>query len=328
MLTDPPTVASLVLAQNDVDDDEDDEDDEDEEDPDDDDYIPTTSATVLISKTLSSTLWTTATATQTSLTSPTGRPETVVVDPSRPGNGWYEALIVVHGIIGILVFAAMFPLGGIVIRLLRNSVRKHAGIMIGAYMLALFVLGTGIWIAQQERELGDGHAIIGVVVIAGLFFQPLTGYVHHRLFQKTGSRSSVSYVHMFVGVPLITLGIVNGLLGLRLAHEPSSLQAVYAVVALIIWASWMAVSFIWNRRREQQGMNEKQVQMPSSEMAIRPKYSSEFRTKGLQLPTIEEGPPGSYLKSPQTGQTMRTSTGTATLTTNTLIGGHGAPTQF
>ncbi|KAJ2906750.1 hypothetical protein MKZ38_010741 [Zalerion maritima] len=243
-------VASFALADT----------DDDEDDSDHDENSGALSTSLKATQTVGTTLYSSvagafATATGNAEASAGGDGDG---DGEGEGEGWYEKLIAAHGIVGVVAFAVMFPLGGIIIRLLKNSLKKHAAMMLAAYALALFTLGTGIWIAQEEGDLEEEHSIIGILVIAGLFTQPFTGYLHHKLFVRTGGRTSVSYAHMWIGIPLITVGIVNGFLGLRLAEKGTSLQIAYGVVTILIWIAWMAVSIFSSRGRGRAAAAEKE----------------------------------------------------------------------
>jgi hypothetical protein len=52
-----------------------------------------------------------------------------------------------------------------------------------------------------------------------IFFQPILGYMHHRLFKKYKRRTFWSHAHIWLGRIIITLGIINGGLGLDLANK-------------------------------------------------------------------------------------------------------------
>jgi predicted Na+-dependent transporter len=58
-----------------------------------------------------------------------------------------------------------------------------------------------------------------------------------------------SYLHLFNGRIMITLGIINGGLGLYLAGASQSLKTAYAVVAAVLWALWMLAAFAGEIRR-------------------------------------------------------------------------------
>jgi len=73
-----------------------------------------------------------------------------------------------------------------------------------------------------------------------LFFQPILGFMHHLMFKKHHRRQIWSYGHLWVGRIFITLGIINGGLGLKLANNTRSGEIAYGVVAAIFWLLWMA----------------------------------------------------------------------------------------
>jgi len=90
------------------------------------------------------------------------------------------------------------------------------------------------------------------VLFCLLFFQPLGGILHHLGFARHGRRTLVSHVHVWLGRALVTLGIVNGGLGLLLAsHAPRRAtpdvlrrrHIAYGVSAGVMWLLW-AVSAI------------------------------------------------------------------------------------
>jgi hypothetical protein len=69
------------------------------------------------------------------------------------------------------------------------------------------------------KQLDQAHPIIGIVLFILIFFQPILGYMHHRLFKKYKRRTFWSHAHIWLGRIIITLGIINGGLGLDLAHK-------------------------------------------------------------------------------------------------------------
>lgn len=110
--------------------------------------------------------------------------------------------------------------------------------------------------------LSSYHPIIGIVVLVLLFFQPITGFVHHLRFKKLGKRTAWSYVHVWLGRVGVTLGMVNGGLGLLLASDapaftgfkPSRGQVVaYGVVAAGMWVVWVVAAVVGERRRKRGG---------------------------------------------------------------------------
>ncbi len=155
----------------------------------------------------------------------------------------------VHAVLGPLTFALFLPIGAIVIRTVRGSTWGHAVWMSFCYCLLIIQLGVGIWMALDSDQFDEFHCYIGIVVITCLVVQPATGWVHHLLFKKTQGRTAVSYLHIGLGVALITLGIINAGLGLQLSHEKQqSTYIAYGVLAGVIWLIWMIISGVTHLR--------------------------------------------------------------------------------
>jgi hypothetical protein len=120
-------------------------------------------------------------------------------------------------------------------------------------------LGISIW---QVPNIGDSsvqqltcvqvnnkHPIIGIVVFLALLFQPVLGILHHLGFKRHGRRTFISHLHIWIGRIMITLGIVNGGLGLLLAANSRSGEIIYAVVAAVFWFTWMFAACFGEVRR-------------------------------------------------------------------------------
>jgi len=124
-------------------------------------------------------------------------------------------------------------------------------------VLYIIAFGLGIWMASTIRFgrfnfYNNHHPIIGIVIFAFLFFQPILGIIHHIGFKKHGQRRGASYVHLWLGRVLITLGMINGGLGLQLAgNVRRRIYIAYGVVAGVIWLVWMLTAIFgeWRRSR-------------------------------------------------------------------------------
>lgn len=149
-----------------------------------------------------------------------------------------------HGVLGCLAFAFFFPVGGILLRLLpgRLAVWVHALWQVLGWLAALVTLGMGVWMAKGTEYIETYHAIVGIFVIAAISIQPITGFIHHLRFKSVGRRTLWSYAHMFWGIPVITLGIINGGFGLQLNGASTTYIVVYAIFAVLIWLTWMCIS--------------------------------------------------------------------------------------
>ncbi|QDS71983.1 hypothetical protein FKW77_001490 [Venturia effusa] len=163
-----------------------------------------------------------------------------------------------HGVIACLAWVIFFPLGAIFIRILpgRLSLIVHALFQLFAYVLYIVAFALGCWMASNIRIGGrvnfyeNYHPIIGIVIFAFLFFQPILGVLHHLGFKKTGRRAIASYLHLWLGRILITLGIINGGLGLHLANNVGRRAYIaYGIVAGFFWLMWVIAACIGEARR-------------------------------------------------------------------------------
>lgn len=170
-----------------------------------------------------------------------------------------QKLVIAHGVLAALAFVLLFPLGSILIRLgsFRGLWLVHGLFQLFAYAIYIAAFGIGVYMIQDLPVdlLDDYHPIIGIVVLVLLFFQPILGWVHHLRFKKVGRRTLWSHAHLWLGRGVVTLGMINGGLGMLLAtqtgfYEPSRGQiAAYGVVAGVMWVAWVVASVFGERRR-------------------------------------------------------------------------------
>lgn len=170
-----------------------------------------------------------------------------------------QAMLIAHGVLASLAFVLLFPAGAIAIRLATfpGVVWLHAAFQICAYLVYIAAFGLGVYMATKMKLLNAYHPIIGIVVLVALFFQPILGFMHHLMFKKYQHRTLWSYAHIWLGRIAVTLGIINGGLGLKLANSMhmSSQKGIvaYGVVAGFMWLAWVAASVIGERRRKVAG---------------------------------------------------------------------------
>lgn len=87
------------------------------------------------------------------------------------------------------------------------------------------------------------HPAIGLTVFSLAWTQPISGLTHHVQYVKSQRRSILSWVHIWFGRILITMGIINGGLGLLFSADGSRADYIaYGVVAAIVWLAWLAVT--------------------------------------------------------------------------------------
>lgn len=164
-------------------------------------------------------------------------------------------MLIAHGVLASLAFVILFPAGAIAIRLASfpGVVWFHAIFQMLAYLIYIAAFGLGVYIAMQMEMLNHHHPILGIVVLILVLAQPFFGYLHHLLYKKYESRTLWSYVHIWIGRVAITLGIINGGLGLQWADSMNRSSRggiiAYAVIAVFMWLTWVAAIIIGERRR-------------------------------------------------------------------------------
>ena len=89
--------------------------------------------------------------------------------------------------------------------------------------------------------MDEYHPIIGLVLFAAIFFQAAGGILHHLLFRKHRRSTIVTLSHVWVGRIIITVGMINGGLGLLLANNSTRGQNIaYGVIAGVVWVAYIA----------------------------------------------------------------------------------------
>ncbi|KAK3985488.1 hypothetical protein QBC44DRAFT_345292 [Cladorrhinum sp. PSN332] len=176
----------------------------------------------------------------------------------------------VHGILAALAMVLLFPIGSILLRVLpgRLGVWAHAVFQLVATCIYIAGVGLGIYLVTVVRIPGRSgtllsnpnvnyHPIIGLVLLALFLIQPVIGLIHHFRFRKVQKRQIWSYLHLFNGRVGVTIGIINGGLGLNLANASNYRKRVYIIVAAVVWVLWMSVAIVAelkrfrNRRKEE-----------------------------------------------------------------------------
>lgn len=163
---------------------------------------------------------------------------------TKPSSTRRNALIA-HGVLMSLTFVIFFPLGAIMLRVLAldNLISLHGRFQAFAYVVALAGMGLGIYLAVRPSYIIDVyHPVIGLVVIGLLTLQPVLGTLQHKVWRQEGRRSVWGLAHAWLGRVVLTLAIINGGLGLRLAGNTRGGEIAYGVVAGLVWVAWMAVA--------------------------------------------------------------------------------------
>jgi len=230
----------------------------------------------------------------------------------------FTSLRAAHGVLASLAFVFFFPMGAIIIRLLPSkwTVAIHIAWQVTGYLLFTVAVGLGIYIAQAVNFpnyslLHQAHPIIGLVVFSLITFQPILGVLHHRYFKKYKKRTVWSHGHLWLGRIVITLGIVNGALGLDLANNSQGGLIAYSIIAAIFWLAWMGAAVygeIKRRRKAPDHPPAYQDSIPLGQHAhqhpgpIRPVYAPTYpsysASSDTQVSVRNPSPPNYYGKDP------------------------------
>ncbi|KAL8775921.1 MAG: hypothetical protein Q9194_003501 [Teloschistes cf. exilis] len=176
-------------------------------------------------------------------------------EPSKKPSPVRETAEMTHGILMGIAFVIFFPAGAILIRLLRspNAIWIHAATQLFAYTLALAGFGLGVYIAVYPRkQINVYHPIIGIVVIGFFALQPVWALVQHYYWRKEKKRTVWGIVHVWLGRVVLTLGMINGGLGLMLSDNTTKGEIGYGVVAAVMWLSWAGVA-VWSEFKKAKG---------------------------------------------------------------------------
>lgn len=201
------------------------------------------------------------------------------IGASRSGVN-QQAMLIAHGVLASLAFVILFPAGAIAIRLASfpGVVWLHGAFQVFAYLIYIAAAGLGIYMASGLNLLNNHHPIIGMVILAVLFFQPILGLLHHRLFKKYSHHTLWSYGHIWLGRAAVTLGIINGGLGLKLAGNSRSGEIAYGVIAGFMWLVWVATLVVGERRRKTVIKNAPHKQILGSEGSERTDVPTSIRS--------------------------------------------------
>jgi len=196
-----------------------------------------------------------------------------------------DNILIIHAVLAVFAWAFFVPFGAIILRLNIQSaplLKIHGYCQMFSYLMYMVAAGLGIWLARESAKYkptwSDPHPIIGLVILVVALFQPFLGLIHHDVFksrllkfragmsaQKPG-RTFWGRIHVWIGRILITLGIINGAFGIRLAGTSPFQDATatknayigYGVVAGSIWLLWASVSVIFEHRRTARERRERE----------------------------------------------------------------------
>jgi hypothetical protein len=177
-------------------------------------------------------------------------------------------MLIAHGVVASLAFVILFPVGAIALRLssFPGIVRVHSAFQIFSFLVYIIGVGLGAFVAQDMDLMNDYHPILGIGLLLVMLAMPYFGHMHHKMFVQYKHRTSWSYAHIWTGRVAITLGIVNGGLGLNVAYNLRLVSRpplwAYIPISVIMWLLWAAAMVVGERRKRARAM-EAPVKMES-----------------------------------------------------------------
>ncbi|KAI0445748.1 hypothetical protein F4803DRAFT_506291 [Xylaria telfairii] len=218
----------------------------------------------------------------------------------------YQSLLsyrVAHGALAALAFGFLFPLGAILLRTVpgAGAFPSHWVIQMIAWVLYIIAAGLGLYLLSIVRipsgaglleiAKGNAHPIIGIVLLVFMLFQPVFGVVHHRRFKRLHRRTWASHVHLWTGRLSITLGIINGGLGLALAGVTGAPVIAYSVISGFMWILWVLTTLIWARRDSNAQKNredsERREKITEDSGYVPPRGRSDGAGSGTAAPRVD-----------------------------------------
>jgi hypothetical protein len=136
------------------------------------------------------------------------------------------------------------------------------------------------------------HPIIGLVLFALVSLQPIGGILHHLGYRRTGGRTLISHIHIWMGRIIITLGIINGGLGLRIAGNATRGQQIaYGVVGGIMWLLFILIGVFLAGRGGRRATAAGAGDVKGNGVANGHDYDGPIHTNGEGLYSVPPPPP-------------------------------------
>jgi hypothetical protein len=174
-----------------------------------------------------------------------------------------------HGILMGMAFLGFYPFAALLMRVanFRYVIWVHAGLQVFAMLVMYAGLGAGIWFAKADGSLYDAdtmylkaHTYIGTIVPALMIVQPFLGFLHHRGYVKTGTRTVFTFIHKYYGRIVMLAGAINGIVGREnegtdYAHGRTIYSALFGMV-IGIYVITVAVTAFMRRKNTKKDVEE------------------------------------------------------------------------
>lgn len=89
---------------------------------------------------------------------------------------------------------------------------------------------------------------MGLAIASLVIIQLSIGFLHHRIYRKTGSPTILGKVHRIVGPAVILFGIVNGAIGFNFAGR-HGYTIIYSLIVVIMIIGCLSIWLLKRRRQ-------------------------------------------------------------------------------
>lgn len=230
-----------------------------------------------------------------------------------------RTMLIAHGVLASLAFVLFFPFGAILIRLgsFPGVVWLHATFQLIAYMVYIIAFALGVYLATQMELTDSHHPIIGIIVLILICVQPISGWMHHVMYRQYNYRTLWSYGHIWFGRVAITLGIINGGLGLMLANSMNMSSrggmVAYGIVAALMWLMWVFAMIVGETRRKM-AQSARSMHTSKASKSYRSAKSTRSAHSARSAPQSTRSVPQSARSVPQSARSAPQSARSATHT--------------
>jgi len=171
----------------------------------------------------------------------------------RPTIG-SQIISITHGLIMAICFVVLFPTGALLTRLpFRLAFWAHLICQCSTTLGVLAGCVLGIYNSIHNSKyptLDTPHQALGLTTTLLLLVQPtlgFRGFLHNRHHPKYHTPALAGQLHRYLGPIVILAGVVNGSLGLVLAHNPDRLPA-YGAACIFVAIVYLVTFWIFRRR--------------------------------------------------------------------------------
>ncbi|KAF2764436.1 CBD9-like protein, partial [Teratosphaeria nubilosa] len=143
---------------------------------------------------------------------------------------------IIHAGVMCITFVFIYPLGAMLLRIL-NKVKSHAVIQCIGLVLTTMATAGGIVISSKynkSKNFNSAHQVIGILIFLALWAQLTLGILNHRTFKKTGQKTTMGKVHLYLGPAVILLGWINAPLGFVFGGNPHACLPYIVILLAVI----------------------------------------------------------------------------------------------